>query len=805
MNDMTWSLVYEDLEPDHEGLREALCTLGNGYLATRGAWAESVADGVHYPGTYLAGGYNRLTTEISGRGIENEDLVNMPNWLPLTFRTDGGKWFRPSKFKVLSHRLELDMKNGILRRTARVEDDDGRRTKLEERRIVSMADPHIAALQTTITAENWSGSMEICAALDGTVENKGVDRYKDLNSKHLEPMDSGAFDETCMFLKVQTSQSELRVAQAAKLRLFKEGKALSVDHKITDKPGYVADHVRVEISEGESIQAAKIVALYTSRDNAITECGQEAKKAIGRAPEFASLLENHILAWKEIWRRFDIEVELTEEGNSVFTQRILRLHTFHLVQTSSWISTDLDVGIPARGLHGEAYRGHIFWDELFIFPVLNYRMPQITRSLLMYRFRRLREARAAAKREGYCGAMYPWQSGSNGREESQRLHLNPKSGRWIPDNSRLQRHVNIAVAHDICRYFHATGDLEFMSHFGAEMLLEIARFWASLASFNKEKGRYEIKGVMGPDEYHDAYPESEDKGIDNNAYTNVMVSWLMQSALRTLDSLPGDRIVALREILDIDDDELERWQEMSRKLFVPFHEDGIISQFEGYEKLKEFDWEGYREKYGDIQRLDRILESEGDTPNRYKLSKQADVLMLFYLLSAEELAEIFNRLGYKMHDDTIPKNIEYYSRRTSHGSTLSRVVHSWVLARRDRPRSWELFKEALKSDVTDIQGGTTPEGIHLGAMAGTVDLAQRGYVGIVMHRDALWLNPSLPDELKCLKMTIRYMGHTLDLVIRQDKIEATAERTAAGTARIGIIDKVHEIKPGHTRVFKYKT
>jgi len=799
---MTWSLLYEGVKPEGESLREALCTLGNGYFATRGAWSESEDDGVHYPGTYLAGGYNRLTTEIAGRNIENEDLVNMPNWLPLTFRIDDGPWLKPGALKLLRHNVELDMQNGVLIRTVGAEDDEGRRTTLKERRIVSMANLHLAALETTITAENWSGTLEVCSALDGRVINNGVDRYKNLSSKHLEPLVADRSDHNCLFLKVQTNQSELRIAEAARTRAFKNDEILSPRHKTVKEKAYVADHMKIEITEGESVRVEKVVALYTSRDNGISECGHDAKKSVARAADFAGLFEEHKLAWEDIWHNFDIEVGLKDPDDTVHTQRILRLHTFHLVQTSSWNSTDLDVGIPARGLHGEAYRGHVFWDELFIFPVLNYRMPQITRSMLMYRYRRLNAARTAARREGYHGAMYPWQSGSSGREESQRLHLNPKSGRWIPDNSRIQRHVNIAIVYDICSYMNVTGDLEFMCFFGAEMLFEIARFWASIAVFNEDRGRYEIRGVMGPDEYHDAYPDSDKKGLNNNAYTNVMVGWLMREALRALDRLPGDTIVALRKKLDLNKDELSRWEEMSRKMYVPFHEGDIISQFEGYEELEEFDWEGYRKKYGDIQRLDRILESEGDTPNRYKLSKQADVLMLFYLFSAEQLGEIFGKLGYELKPDSIPRNIDYYAKRTSHGSTLSRIVHSWVLARRDRPRSWRLFKEALESDVSDVQGGTTPEGIHLGAMAGTVDLAQRGYVGLVMHRNVLWLNPSLPDEMTSLKMCIRYRGHMLHLVIDHKEIEATAGRTGARSMEIGVIDKVYEIEPGQTRTFK---
>ena len=178
------------------------------------------------------------------------------------------------------------------------------------------------------------------------------------------------------------------------------------------------------------------------------------------------------------------------------------LHIFHLLQTVSENTIDLDVGVPSRGWHGEAYRGHILWDELFIFPFLNLRLPELTRSLLMYRYRRLEEARHLARQAGHRGAMFPWQSGSDGREESQVLHLNPRSGRWVPDESNLQRHVSAAIAYNVWQYHQATQDVEFLAHYGAEMLLSIARFWASIATFDPERERYEIRGVAGPDEYH---------------------------------------------------------------------------------------------------------------------------------------------------------------------------------------------------------------------------------------------------------------------------------------------------------------
>ena len=214
-------------------------------------------------------------------------------------------------------------------------------------------------------------------------------------------------------------------------------------------------------------------------------------------------------------------------------------------------SSDLDVGVPARGLHGEAYRGHIFWDELFIFPVLNLRLPMVTRSLLGYRYRRLPEARHAAKAAGYSGAMFPWQSGSDGREESQRLHLNPRSGRWNPDSSARAHHIGIAVAYSSWKFYQVTGDLAYLIDYGAEMLAEIARFWVSRASYDQERERYSIRGVIGPDEFHSGYPDAPYDGIDNNAYTNVMAVWVIMRALDALKLLPLPNRLDLMETLGL--------------------------------------------------------------------------------------------------------------------------------------------------------------------------------------------------------------------------------------------------------------
>ena len=412
----------------------------------------------------------------------------------------------------------------------------------------------------------------------------------------------------------------------------------------------MAQEFQVDLVAGEPVTIEKVVAVFHSGDAAISEPAEQAREwASAIAGDFEELCARHQVSWQQVWGISDIELGVDHE----ISQKV-HLHLFHLLQTVSNNTVGLDVGVPARGLHGEAYRGHIFWDELFVFPFLSTRFPQVTRSLLLYRYRRLDAARRAAAEAGFAGAMYPWQSASSGREETQQLHLNPESGRWLPDASHLQRHVNAAVALNVWQYFQATDDLDFLRFHGAEMLLEIARFWASVATYNRLLDRYEIVGVVGPDEYHDGYPDRDWPGIDNNAYTNVMAVWCLCRGLDVLTTLSPELVRDLRERLSLSEAETQHWDEVSRKMKVCFH-DGVLSQFESYEALEELDWDAYRQRYPDMSRLDRILEAEGDSPNRYKLAKQADATMLFFVLSADELADILRRLGYDYDPELIPR------------------------------------------------------------------------------------------------------------------------------------------------------
>ncbi|WP_405797195.1 glycoside hydrolase family 65 protein [Streptomyces sp. NBC_01506] len=823
-----WTWTYEGFDPERERLREALCTLGNGYFATRGSASETSARPWHSPGTYAAGCYNRLESTVAGRRVENEDMVNLPDWLPLRYRVrvEGagpGHWLAPGGPELIEYGQTLDLRHGTLTRRSVytvVAENGGRRLRVEQRRLVHMGEPHLAAQRTSFTAEGWAGEVEVEAAIDGDVRNDGVARYADLANRHLTGWCTGTGPtDTVPIDTVPTGTAPADKVSAGRARTSSSapadtvwlccrtlnsdiGIALAARTQVAGRPGIkpaprlfdrrAVQTLTIPVERGETVSVDKTVALYTSHDPAISDPCTAANEAVRRAPAFPRLLASHHRAWERIWRRTAFDVP-GEAGS------ILRLHLFHVLQTLSPHTADLDVGVPARGLHGEAYRGHVFWDELFVLPYLNLHFPEVSRALLGYRYRRLPAACRAAGEVGRAGAMYPWQSGSDGREESQRLHLNPHSGHWLPDHSHLQHHVGSAIAYNVWQYARATGDTEFLYGDGAEMLVQVARFWADSAVWDPSLERYRVRGVVGPDEYHDGYPDSTAAGLDDNAYTNVTAAWVLARALELSRAMPRSRGQALFERLRMDPAEPERWDDIAHRLHVPYH-DGVISQFEGYADLDELDWERYRARYGDIRRLDRILEAEGDSVNRYKASKQADVLMLGYLFSPAELAALFRQLGHRLDDESWRATIDYYLPRTCHGSTLSALVSAWVLARARRDEAWAFAEEALVGDVADIQGGTTAEGIHLGAMAGTLDFVQRCLTGLETRGDGLSLDPAPLPQLSKFRVGVRYRNHwDVELRIRTRRVRVGVAESAEEPLCVALDGRKSAVAPGTAR------
>ena len=763
-----WSLRYATFKQKEEKLRETLTAIGNGYLGTRGAYEGSKASEYHYPGTYIAGIFNKIPSEVHGETIYNNDFVNCPNWLPVEFRICCGSFIDPFEQNILSYRQDLNMQNAVMNREIVFQDNLGRITRIASTRMASMDNPHLCALQFSFAPVNYSGDIEFRMAIDGTVENKGVARYSTLASDHLEHIDSGASDKG-IFLHVQTNSSQYQIVTHAKSSIQVAGSSAETEKSIDSSPRYIAELFKVPLARGQECTIEKIVAVHTSLDRNHDDPKAAGDKAILSAGNFSELLEAHTKAWEKIWDKSNISID-----GDRFSQKALRFHTYHLMGTASPHNPSIDAGMPARGLNGEAYRGHIFWDEIYILPFFIHHFPDIAKALLMYRYHRLDAAREYARENGFKGAMFPWQTADDGSEETQIVHYNPQSGTWGPDLSRNQRHVSIAVFYNTWRYAHETGDTEFLQQYGAEMLFEIARFWSSIAKHHPDTGKYHIEGVMGPDEFHEKLPGSTKEGLKDNAYTNIMTAWLLEKSVElaeTLDPSVMDRLVTN---INIGYDEIEEWKKICSSLNIILTKEGILEQFDGYMGLKELDWEQYRKKYGNIHRMDRILKAEGDSPDNYKVAKQADVLMTYYTLSPVEAQHVLEKNGYHVDDPIkmVRDNYNYYEPRTSHGSTLSKVVHSIISSylHDGHETAWRWFTESLKSDIEDTQGGTTQEGIHCGVMGGTLDTVTRYFAGISFTNDMLNVHPNLPKHWRSLDLKVCFRNSWYRIVIDHNTI-----------------------------------
>lgn len=790
----SWEIQFSRFEPAQEPLRESLCTLANGYMGSRAAAPEAGASAVHYPGTYIAGLYNRLKTNISGRAVYNEDMVNCPNWLPIIFQIEDEGWFFPSTARIISYCQTLNMKRGILSRRLIFQTRKGRRTFVEYEKIVSMAHPHCGAISYRVTPLNYSGEILFRLSLDGGVLNTGVERYRQLNCKHLKFLSSGEFSPAGMYLVMCTNQSKIEIAQACRLKTFLKGKKKNVIAKVSKSKVAVYQEFKIFLKRNETFNLQKIVYIYTSRDNEVNDSA--LKKAIAEArnsPDFDSLKKKHVLIWKKLWQKCDIKIE-----EDLSSQWGLRFCLFHILSTASFHNINIDAGLPARGLSGESYRGHIFWDEVFILPFLNLHLPQVAKALLMYRYRRLKAARQLAKKEGYRGACFPWQSASSGKEETQQFHLNPLSGKWGPDYSHLQRHISFAIAYNIWHYWRTSGDDEFMINYGAEMFLSIARFAAFLAKYSRRDDRFHTKHLMGPDEFHEKIPNSSSPGLRDNAYSNIMIVWILLKAEKIISFLCSrNKKEKIFRKINLKDKEIKLWEKITYKMNIIISNKGIISQFDGYFDLKELDWHKYHLKYGKINRMDRILKAEGSSPDKYKISKQPDVLMAFYLIPFGELQAIFKRLGYSLTRKMFIKNYDYYEERTSHGSTLSMVVHCFLeqlLGRSEESLWW--FQQALDADLYDIQGGTTQEGLHLGVMGGAVNIVLGGFAGLDVLGDNISLDPNLPPHWDKLSFSFCWRKKWFDVIIEQEKLRLFIHGRSKMTHPIKIKNKLYYFQEG---------
>ncbi|WP_244657308.1 glycoside hydrolase family 65 protein [Pseudomonas sp. CFBP 13719] len=773
----THSLAFDHFDLDDEQRREALFTLANGVISWRACSPEACAvprpDG-HYPGLYRAGWYDDAARQVNGTTTHTAALVNLPDPFGLTLSLNHQPWFELGPDTLQSYHQHVDMQRGVLTRRLSLLLADVP-VELVETRFVSLANAQLAVLRWELHADKPLTGLRVRTTLDNSRGNYLIERDRDYEGRRLHSHRWEHLADGRAGVVATLEDASRKVAVAVQTVAPCQWQGQVVDDRLVQEG-------TVEWPERGPLVLEKRVIVQVDDEFH----GLSSSMAALPDTSHAQLLAAHEQAWQDTWAYGRIRVA------DPAVDHPLQFAGWHIQQTVSALSTGHDLGFPARGWQ-EGYFGQVFWDELFAFPLFATHRPELASSLLDYRHARLPAARRRAARLGCSGAMFPWRSAHDGEEQTPPFQYYPISGNWVPDPTHLQRHIGSAVAYDAWTLYLATGDEQQLAGKIGDLIIEVARYWASVARFDESRQRYVIEGVIGPDEYHNAYPHAEQPGLDNNAYTNLMAVWTLCRALDVLQRLPTALREDLVERLALRPDEASHWEHVSRNMFLPFTADGVLDQFEGFERLQPApdEW-----KSEDNPRLDWMLEARGDHCDHYQVSKQADTLMLFYLLSNEQLHALFARLRYPFDDDIARRTMDYHLGHVFHESSLSKTVCAGALAHTDSDASWMYYQHCLRTDLDAKPDSGVREGVHLAAMSGALDVMQRHYLGVFPAVEGLRVFPAPPPGLGDVSLAMQFHGQWVD-VTRVDEV-ITVHLRALSTQPITLIHALgtEQLEPG---------
>jgi len=751
LSEADWLITEEDYHPEKNQFYETLFTLANGYVGARGSLEQGSQTGS--PGTYFAGVYDPTPVFFT-------ELANAPNWLNVKIVANNES-IELEKGRILEYKRTLDMKKGLLTQIFRWEGAKGQITRFEDYRLVHLNYKHVALLKGVIVPENYDGPFVVKSGLNGYVFNTGV--IEQLLIKHFKLTEYEDREAEGIYLEMKSRLSGISVGEASKLKLsVPSERSVEID---VDK---ITEVLTFEAKKGQAYEFEKYVTFYTSRD--VEDVKFHTLKELNTRVDQGSevLLGEHVSAWEQKWLDADVKIH----GDEV-AQRSLRFNIFHLIQSAN--EDDDRVSIPAKALHGEGYRGHIFWDtEIFMLPFFIYTNPRAARSLLMYRYHNLDAARENARIQGYKGAQFPWESADTGLETTPKELGNPLTGETVRIwTGEEEHHIVADVAYAVDHYYVATGDEQFLLKYGAEILLETARFWASRVQYDDRKKAYVIKKVIGPDEFHEH--------VDNNIYTNYMAKWNISKALEYIDRLKQkhtDSWDKLKKKIVLSSREIREWKTIANNLYLPYDEKTkLYEEFEGYFKLKEIDISGV-----DSTGLEKIVK---DT----KWIKQADVVMLHYLL------------GDYFDQETKKVNFHYYKRWTTHSSSLSPSIYAIMGIEVGNYRDvYQDFMRSTRIDLDDEQGNTSI-GIHAASLGGAWQVAINGFAGMRIKNGMLSFKPWLPEKWGKLEFKVKWWGETLNVAITHETVELKLETTdPTRTVEVNIAQRVWRVKGGETCV-----
>jgi trehalose/maltose hydrolase-like predicted phosphorylase len=737
--DPDWLMVEEGYDPAREAEIEACFAIGNGMLGVRASRAISrgatwVAYQHHlnwasWPRTYIAGLFDtpNVLPPVPG-------LVPAPDWLRLRVWIDDRLLLLRSG-ELQAHRRTLDLRRGVLLTDWAQREPGGRIVRMQTLRAVSLADRALAIQLMRLSLEGEPAKVRLEASFELTGSALDLVRIK---------RDSAIW---------RTAESGKVLAVSARAGL-QVGKTVTNSHK-----GALKWTWSWEQESGNPVAFVRLAAFAKGGADA-SAAEKRAARTIRRAEAagWPAVLAAHESAWAARWRCSDVELAGDDK-----IQTALRFAVYHLISAAN--PDDERVSIGARALTGDAYLGHVFWDtEIYLLPFYIFTWPEAARSLLMYRFHSLPGARAKAERFGYRGALYAWESTDTGEETTPEQVIDSE-GRLIPVLCGLEEHhISADVAYAVWQYWQATLDDEFFLAAGAEILLDTARFWASRAQ-READGRYHIRRVIGPDEYHET--------IDDNAYTNVMAAWNIERGLDTMRALADrwrDRARSLRERLALDDAELDHWAQVAEGLVRgDDSRSGLIEQFAGYFGLEDIDLSAYATR---TVPMDVVLGRARTAASQ--VVKQADVVALLALLP-----DLFDH-------ETQRRNFAYYEPRCGHGSTLSPALHALVAA---RLRATGLAAAYLRR-TADIDLESTivssAGGIHIAALGGVWMAVVQGFAGFRPLGEELVFDPALPDGWRSLAFRLQWRGRSIHVRIDQDRelFTATLERGAPLSLRV---------------------
>ncbi|EMT40024.1 Trehalose and maltose hydrolases (possible phosphorylases) [Thermoanaerobacter thermohydrosulfuricus WC1] len=739
ISDDKWLIFQNEYNTEVNPRYETLFTLTNGYMGVRGTFEEG-SEGER-SGNFIAGIFDKSDAQV-------REIVNAQNWLRIKLYVEGEE-LSLDKCQLIEFKRILDMKKGILFRSMLIKDSKDRITRIEGYRFISRSDLHRSAIKLFVTPVNYSGVVGIESIIDGTVLNSADSpKYR---VKHLKVANNSSLSKNGVYLETATVDDDTRIATGSTVRIYhhedEEKNNVAKFKRFLPLGEMSVEYFEFDSTENKTVVIDKFVITYTSRDvrKDLLKTTVEKELFAFAGEGIDKELQRHIEVYEELWSVADINIEGDEEAD-----KALRFNIFHLM--SSVNENDPLVSIAAKALHGEGYKGHVFWDtEIFMLPFFIYVYPQAARTLLMYRYNMLDAARKNATLNGYKGAQYPWESADTGEEETPKWGFDYKGNPvriWTGD---LEHHITADIAFAVWEFFRATEDIEFMLNYGAEVIFETARFWVSRCEYVKELDRYEINNVIGPDEFHEH--------VDNNAYTNYLAKWNIKKGLELINMLKEkypEHYYAISNKICLTNEEIEKCKKVEEKIYIPYDKDKkLIEQFEGYFDKKDYVIDKFDENNMPIWPEGVDITRLGDT----QLIKQADVVMLMLLLG-EEFDEETKRINY-----------EYYEKRTMHKSSLGPSMYAIMgLKVGDHKNAYQSFMRSANVDLVDNQGNTK-EGLHAASAGGTWQVAVFGFGGMEIDKEGILnINPWLPEKWDKLSYKVFWKGNLIEVIVTKEDV-----------------------------------